>query len=65
MRPAGELVSAKLAHLGAWIVTDGKAGDENQCIGLAETLGLDYEIRRVSPRPPLRLARPVGTDRPA
>ncbi|WP_156467870.1 MULTISPECIES: mitochondrial fission ELM1 family protein [unclassified Methylobacterium] len=60
MRPAGELVSAKLAHLGAWIVTDGKAGDENQCIGLAETLGLDYEIRRVSPRPPFGWLAPWG-----
>lgn len=56
MRSAGEKLGTgyapDLAHVGAWIVTDGKAGDENQCIGLAETLGLDFEIHRVTPRPP-------------
>ncbi|HEX8416542.1 MAG TPA: nucleoside-diphosphate sugar epimerase, partial [Methylobacterium sp.] len=41
-----------LSEVRAWIVTDGKAGDENQCVGLAETLGLGFEARRVSPRPP-------------
>jgi mitochondrial fission protein ELM1 len=30
-----------------WVVTDGKAGMESQCIGLAETLGLKPEIKRV------------------
>ncbi|MEA1833248.1 mitochondrial fission ELM1 family protein [Methylobacterium durans] len=44
----------------AWIVTDGKAGDENQCIGIAETLGLDYEIRRVPARGPFGWTAPWG-----
>lgn len=59
VRPGCE-PSHDLAHVGAWIVTDGKAGDENQCVGLAETLGLDYEIRRVSPRPPFGWLAPWG-----
>lgn len=36
-----------LAGLSAWIITDGKAGDENQCLGVAEALGVKAEIRRV------------------
>lgn len=33
-----------------WCLTEGVAGAENQCIGLAEAMGLRWEIRRV-PRP--------------
>ncbi|MDQ0446723.1 mitochondrial fission ELM1 family protein [Methylobacterium aerolatum] len=36
-----------LAGLPAWIITDGKAGDENQCLGLAEALGVAAELRRI------------------
>ncbi len=48
------------ALAGAWIVTDGKAGDENQCVGIAETLGLAYEIRRVPARGPFGWTAPWG-----
>ena len=34
----------------AWVLTDGKIGDEVQCFGLATALGLDPERRLVSPR---------------
>jgi uncharacterized protein len=33
-----------------WIVTDGKAGDEQPCLGIAEALGVKAEIRHVKPR---------------
>ena len=33
--------------LTAWVVTDGKAGMENQCVGLAEALGFAPVIKRV------------------
>ncbi|MEP3277631.1 MAG: mitochondrial fission ELM1 family protein [Stappiaceae bacterium] len=33
-----------------WIFSDGKAGDELQCLGVADALGVDADIRRVSPR---------------
>ena len=36
----------------AWILTDGKAGDELQCLGVVEALGLAPEFRRVVPRAP-------------
>jgi mitochondrial fission protein ELM1 len=32
-----------------WVLTDGKAGDEQPCIGLAESLGLRPALRRVAP----------------
>jgi mitochondrial fission protein ELM1 len=44
----------------AWIVTDGKAGDEAPCIGIAEALGLEPSLRRVAPRIPWVWAMPWG-----
>ena len=41
-----------------WVLTDGKAGMENQCLGLAEALGLDPEIKRIAPRFPWRFLPP-------
>jgi mitochondrial fission protein ELM1 len=43
-----------------WILSDGKAGDEVQCLGVAEALGLAPEIRRVAPRAPFAWAMPWG-----
>lgn len=44
----------------AWILTDGKAGDEAQCIGVAEALGLAYERRIIRPRAPFSWVMPYG-----
>jgi mitochondrial fission protein ELM1 len=41
-----------------WVVTDGKAGMESQCIGLAEALGLRPDVKRVSMREPWRTLSP-------
>ena len=41
-----------------WVLTDGKPGMENQCLGLAEALGLDPVIKRVAPRFPWRVLPP-------
>jgi uncharacterized protein len=52
-----------------WIVTDGKAGDELQCLAVAEALGSSPEIRRVAPRAPFWWLTPYGPidirDRPS
>ncbi|GJD94233.1 hypothetical protein OCOJLMKI_1435 [Methylobacterium iners] len=58
--PAGMAAREALRGARAWIVTDGKAGDENQCLGLAETLGLNFETRRVAPRAPFFWLAPWG-----
>jgi mitochondrial fission protein ELM1 len=49
-----------LPTLSAWVVTDGKAGDQGQCLGVTEALGLRAEIRRVAPRPPFTWLMPWG-----
>ena len=48
------------SQLTAWVLTDGKAGDELQALSIAEALALDPEIRRVNPRPPFSWFMPWG-----
>lgn len=43
-----------------WILSDGKIGDEVQCLGIAEALGLSPEFRRIAPRPAYAFAMPYG-----
>jgi mitochondrial fission protein ELM1 len=44
----------------AWILSDGKIGDETQCYGIAEALGLTAERRLVAPRWAYALLMPYG-----
>lgn len=39
-------------NLSCWIVTEGLAGTENQCLGVAEALGVTAEVKRVGLRWP-------------
>jgi uncharacterized protein len=48
-----------------WVLSDGKAGDEAQCLGVAERLGLVPEIHRVKPRAPYVWIMPWGPIDPA
>jgi hypothetical protein len=41
-----------------WVVTDGKAGMESQCLGLAEALGITPIVKRVELRTPWRQLSP-------
>lgn len=41
-----------LRQIVCWVVTDGKSGMENQCLGLAEALGLAPTVKRVKLRTP-------------
>lgn len=41
-----------------WVVTDGKSGMENQCLGLAEALGIAPTVKRVKLRSPWRSLAP-------
>jgi uncharacterized protein len=43
-----------------WILSDGKAGDEAQCLGVSERLGLTADIRRIAPRKAYALLAPYG-----
>ncbi len=54
-----------------WVVSDGKAGMEVQCRGLAEALGFDPVVKRISVRrpwrwlPPLLISQPLARIDPA
>lgn len=41
-----------------WVVTDGKIGTENQCLGLADALGLTPVVKRIALRAPWRWLTP-------
>lgn len=49
-----------LAGESCWIITDGKAGMDVQCIGIAEALGVRYEMKRVAPKGIYRTLAPYG-----
>ena len=62
----------KISGARAWVLTDGKAGHLNQCLGLAAALGVEPALKRLAPRfpwsrlpphlwfSPLRAADPDG-----
>lgn len=52
-------------NLSCWVLTEGLAGTENQCIGLAEALGVQPVVKRAAPRSTWRsiLRLPVSLER--
>jgi mitochondrial fission protein ELM1 len=52
--------SRPLAGVRAWIVTTGAAGMDTQTRGVAEALGLTYEMKPISPRGLYKLLAPWG-----
>jgi uncharacterized protein len=44
-----------------WLITDGKQGDEQQCIGVAYALGANYKSIHIKPRAPFTWFMPYGT----
>lgn len=51
-------ICRSLSQLTSWVVTDGKAGMENQCLGLAEALGLKPVVKRTRLRTPWKQLSP-------
>ncbi len=54
-----------LAGAAAWIITDGKAGMDVQARGVADALGLVYEMKHVAPSGIWRMTAPWGPVAPA
>jgi len=54
-----------LAGLSAWVITTGAAGMDVQAQGVAEALGLDYEMKRVSPKGIWKIIAPWGPVAPS
>jgi mitochondrial fission protein ELM1 len=60
-KPGHDAVSRLLPHgTTAWILSDGKIGDEVQCFGIAEAMGLMPERRVIDPRVPWRWLAPYA-----
>ena len=57
--------SRPLSGAKAWIITDGKAGMVVQARGVADALGLDYEMKDVHPTGIWRVLAPWGPVNPA
>lgn len=57
MKPESFLVPPNTT---AWVITDGKIGDEVHCFGIAQALGLAPERRLVMPKPPWSWLAPYG-----
>lgn len=51
-------MSVNPKSLQCWIVTEGMAGTENQCLGVAEALGVEADVRRISLRQPWKIFSP-------
>lgn len=41
-----------------WVLSNGRTGTENQCVGLAEAVGLPFVVKQVRVRPPWRWLPP-------
>ncbi len=52
--------ASKLQGLPAWIFSDGKAGHESQCLGVAAALGLDAVVKRINPTRVSKWSAPWG-----
>ena len=63
--PAAEPYARPLAGLAGWVITDGKAGMDVQARGVADALGLAYEMKRVDPRGVWKAVAPWGPVPPA
>lgn len=57
--------SSETAGLKAWIITDGRAGMKTHCIGIAEKLALNYEMKTVDPKGIWRFMAPWGPVSPS
>jgi mitochondrial fission protein ELM1 len=53
-----------LAGLRAWLITDDKAGMQVQVRGVAEALGVEWELKEVAPKGLWRFAAPYGPPDP-
>lgn len=53
-----ERIVQNFERFSCWVVTEGMAGTENQCLGVAEALGLVPEVKRIKLRTPWKQLTP-------
>lgn len=49
---------ANKTELTCWVITEGMIGTENQCIGVAEALGVPYDVKKIGLRLPWKTFSP-------
>lgn len=64
-KPTPSAAKTPLAGKSLWVITDGKAGMEVQCVGVARALGIKPKVKRVAPGWFWRLLAPWGPPDPA
>ncbi len=47
-----------------WVVSDGRPGMQNQCLGLAEAVGLPFAVKQIHPRLPWKYLPPLAWPAP-
>ena len=57
---AGAPPARPMAGLSGWVITDGKTGMDVQARGVADALGLDYQMKHVAPSGVWKAAAPWG-----
>lgn len=62
---SSNVAARPLAGARAWIITDGKAGMDVQARGVADALGLRYEMKHVAPSGVWKVTAPWGPVAPA
>lgn len=62
---SGDIAERPLAGATGWVITDGKAGMDVQAKGVADALGLAFEIKHVAPSGLWKIASPWGPVAPS
>lgn len=51
-------VNTSSEQISVWVITEGMAGTENQCLGVAQALGIDPTVKRITLRQPWKSLSP-------
>ena len=58
MKQSARVNKKNFKDLNCWVVSEGMVGTENQCIAVAEALGMGYDIKRIGLREPWKSLSP-------
>ena len=47
-----------LSNISCWVLTEGMAGTENQCLGVAEALGIPFTVKKIQLKQPWKTLSP-------
>ena len=59
MKQSASVKEKDFQNLSCWVVSEGMVGTENQCIAVAEALGVSYDVKRITLRQPWKALSPT------